>query len=170
MYSSFKTTRKLEKIYKTTVFRYWTTGNTGLWSLREGKWMRWGLRSPGFLSGGTFWLHSRERDPKLSMAVLLSRDRIWIQDAWGFWKMWNKILQRRELSRKELTNLHGGSIKSSLNIVLGQVCTGWNFTRLGKEWVGCCGLNGSQSSHRAENHPISIRQSGGFLLIIQGIQ
>lgn len=93
-----------------------------------------------------------------------------IQEAWGFWKMWSKILERRELSRKELTNLHGASIKSSLNIILRQVCTGWNFTRLGKEWVGCYGLNGSQSSHRAENPPISIRQSGGFLLIIQGIQ
>lgn len=33
MYLSFKTTRKLAKIYK-TVFSYWTTGNIGLWCLR----------------------------------------------------------------------------------------------------------------------------------------
>lgn len=45
---------KLEKIHETDRFRYWTTGNTGLWSLREGKFRGKPHNNPGFLPGGTF--------------------------------------------------------------------------------------------------------------------
>lgn len=110
MYPSLKTTGKLDKIYK-TLFKQWTIGNT------EDKRIRKGLWSLGFLSGGTLWLQSRDRDPKQSMAILLSRgDRNQNREAWGFWKMWSKVLEWRELSRTKLTNLYGNGMKSLLNI------------------------------------------------------
>lgn len=45
---------KVEKIYKTTVFRHWTADSKGIWSPEKGnKWAK-PYNVPGFLFGQTF--------------------------------------------------------------------------------------------------------------------
>lgn len=110
MYPSLKTTRKLDKIDKTSVFRHWAIGNTGLWSLREGKLMRWGLRSPAFCLKAHSDFTAGTKIPSRA------ETEIRIQEAWGFWKMWSKVLERRELSRKKSSQIYMGVALSLLNI------------------------------------------------------
>lgn len=46
------------------VFRHWTIGSIGLWSLRGGKEMMWALRFPSLLFRTSFKSYCREGEPK----------------------------------------------------------------------------------------------------------
>lgn len=92
--------RKLDKIYETAVFKYWTINKAGLWSSLT--------VALAFCQEPLFQTVAWKKKHEHSIKILPSEAKIRVQRGRSSWNLWDRVLDRKALCRERIPEIHIG--------------------------------------------------------------